>query len=294
MNQPAEPNRTRFALVTPSYHLDYDICRILVDSVRRYVPPEVPHYLVVSEEDRDLFEAFTDSRTRVIVQEDIVPQRFWRVPFAPTWRIHWGTLPVRGWIWQQLVKLSIANRIDADAYMILDSDCFFVRPFDPHSLAVGSKTPIFREQSDYCLTSADSQRWAEVARRLLRLPPFTRAYSTVYVCPWGFWRRDVLLKLHEHLTNGRSSTAWIRDIARNLTFSEYVLYGIYVENVLGLEESGHYGFDRKLCHEHWGTSPLSTAGLEAFRKGLSEDQPLVMINAKSRTKVSDIRATFGF
>src|SRR4051794_10316580 len=97
----------RFVLVTPSFYLDYERCALLTDSVRRYVPSNVEHIIVVSREDRELFDRFRDERTRVIVQEDIVQEPFFRLPFARRWRFNWKTLPVRGWIWQQLVKMSI-------------------------------------------------------------------------------------------------------------------------------------------------------------------------------------------
>jgi hypothetical protein len=283
----------RFALVTPSFHLDYELCRILIESVHRHVPADVPHYIIVSGDDLGMFQGCADSRTHVLVQEDLVQERFWRVPLARRWRFSLKTLPVRGWIWQQMVKMSIANGIDADAYLIIDSDCFFVRAFDPRTLVVDGKVPFYREEKDWYRTDPDSQKWAEISRRLLRLPPLSEPYPVGYVNPWGIWRRDVLLKLQSKMSNGRSPTAWLRDITLNLTFSEYMLYGMYVEKVLGLSESGHYSFGRHLSHDYWPMKPLARDALTEFKGRLSGEE-IVMINAKSRTSVADIRSVFGF
>jgi len=289
-----ESDRMRLAIVTPSFYLDYEVCRLLIDSVARHVPAEVPHYVIVSGEDFDLFKSCAGARTHVLVQEDIVKEKFWRLPFARRWRFNWKTLPVRGWIWQQLVKMSIGNAIDADGFMIVDSDCFFVRAFDPRSMIVDGKIPMYREQKDWYRTNSDTQKWAEVSRRLLRLPAWPGPYDVGYVIPWAFWRRDVLLKLQTHLCNGRDQSAWLRSIARSVTFSEYMLYGIYVDHVLGLDGSGHYPYGVHICHETWKMSPLSDEELADFRGGLTPDHVMVMINAKSSTPIARLRGAFGY
>jgi hypothetical protein len=283
----------RFALATPSFHLDYEICRLLIESVHRHVPADVPHFVIVNGDDVELFKGCADKRTHVLVQEDIVEERFWRVPFAPRWRINLWTLPIRGWIWQQMVKLSIANRIDADAYMLIDSDCFFVKPFDPRALVQDGKVPFYREEKDWYRTDPDTQKWAAVSRRLLGLPPLREPYDVGYVNPWGLWRRDVLLKLQARMSNGGSPTSWLYRVGRNVTLSEYALYGMFVERVLGLGESGHYAFGRHLSHDHWSEEPLDQGGLEDFRGRLA-NEPIVMINAKSKTPVAEIRTAFGY
>jgi hypothetical protein len=283
----------RFALATPSFHLDYEICRLLIESVHRHVPADVPHFIIVDRDDLELFKGCADARTHVIVQEDIVEERFVRVPFARRWRVNLRTLPVRGWVWQQMVKLSIANRIDADAYMLIDSDCFFVKPFDPRTLVRDGNVPFYREEKDWYKTDSDTQKWAEVSRRLLGLPPLAEPYDVGYVNPWGLWRRDALLKLQARVARGGRPTSWLYRVARNTTLSEYALYGMFVERILGLEKAGHYAFGRHLSHDHWSEEPLAGDALAGFRRRL-DDEPIVMINAKSKTRVADIRRAFGY
>lgn len=286
--------RMRIALVTPSFYLDYEPCRILIDSVHKYLPPDLQHYVIVSQDDLALFRGCADARTHVIVQEDVVAERFWRVPFTRKWRVNPRTLPVRGWIWQQMVKLSI-SAIDADAYMIIDSDTFFAEPFDPSSLVVDGKVPFYREEKDWYETNPNTQEWTKVSRRLLQLPRARRPQRVGYVNPWGFWRRDVLLKLHAHVSRGGiggGPTAWLRRIARNLNFSEYFLYGIYVEEVLGMVAAGHYAIDRHMSLDHFPDTPLSRAELVEFASKRG-DKVMVMINGKSRTSTGDIRSAFG-
>ncbi len=283
----------RFAIVTPSFHLDYERCLLLNDSIARHVPEDVEHVIIVSRSDHALFQARANRRTRVIVQEDIVEGRFVRLPWPKNSRIGWMTPPIRGWIWQQMVKLSIARAVDADAYMFIDSDIFFVRPCDPRSFVVDGKVPMLREEKDWYETSADHQKWAAISHRALRLPRSTRPWRVGYVGPGPFWRRDVLGKLEAHLSNGRSGAAWLRGIARHVTFSEYMLYGIFVDEVLGIDAAGHYGFDRHLCHEFWDARPMTAAELGEFSRTVPEDRVLAMVSARSPTPMSEIRAAFG-
>lgn len=265
-----------------------------VESARQFLEYPITHYVIVSREDVKLFRGLVGGDTQLLVQEEVVQEHFWRVPGLRNWRFNWKTLPMRGWIWQQLVKLSIANRIEADVYLLLDSDCFFVRPFDPQSLMVKEQAPLFREDRDFYQTDPHAQRWAEVSRRLLRLPPWSEPHRVGYIGPLRYWRRDVLLGLQAYLSNGRAPTAWLREIARNLTFSECALYGIYVEQALGVASSGHYLLDGSVTHEYWSEVQMDAAALDRFSAQLPADKSLVMINARSRTPVADIRTTFGF
>src|SRR5579872_5130568 len=88
----------RFAIVTPSYYVDFEHCRWLVETVNRYVPENVPHYLIVDRADRDLFWSLRSSRTRVVFKEDVLKGRLRQLPFARRWWVGLGMPPVRGWI----------------------------------------------------------------------------------------------------------------------------------------------------------------------------------------------------
>src|SRR4051794_40719124 len=94
-----------FALVTPSYDLDYERCLLLIESVHRFVAPPVQHFIIVSRHDLKLFLRCAEERTHILIQEQIVPHRFWQIPFAHRWRFHFTVPPLRGWVWQQIVKM---------------------------------------------------------------------------------------------------------------------------------------------------------------------------------------------
>src|ERR1700722_6338854 len=68
------------ALITPSFRLDFERCALLTESVERFVPPHVTHYLIVDRRDVPQFRALEGKRTRLLVVEDIVPYWIVRIP----------------------------------------------------------------------------------------------------------------------------------------------------------------------------------------------------------------------
>ena len=280
----------QFAIITPSYHVDFNRCAMLAESIRRYVPKDVVHYIIVDGRDRELFAGLASEQTRLIVQDELVPERLWRPSFAPRWRVSWRMPPIRGWIWQQITKLSIAS-IPADAYMLVDSDCLFTAPFDPRTLVKDGRVPLFREENAWYKADKNTQNWHRHAARILALPRRSEPYATGYVGPHVFWRRDVLEALDRHL-GSKGPKGMARRIAFCPTFSEYVFYGVFAEQVLGLEQAGHYVFDREIVHNYWPEVALSRTELDLFKGRMLPDKVMVHINGKSRTPEADIRKVF--
>jgi hypothetical protein len=277
------------AIITPSFRADFEQCRLLTETVSEHVAPHVRHYLTVDKRDRKLFADLRGPRTEVVLVEDVVPSWIRRPPFARRWWLSLKTPPIRNWMLQQIVKLSVAAFVPADVLIFVDSDVFFVRSYDPIQTMRDGKVPLFREYGEE-LRSEFNQRWHHVGAKLFGLEPLDD-YLTSYVGNLITWRTENVHLLHEHIENvtGRS---WIESLSRLPAMSEYVLYGMFCEHILK-ERSGHY-FDSaisSLCY--WRTQKLDIAGLEELRGGLRPEHVAVMVSAKSRTPVDDIRHVFG-
>jgi len=283
------PDRLRFAIVTPSYYVDFERCRWLCETVQRHVQADVVHHVVVDRADRDLFAPLASSRTRISIKEDVLGGRFRQVPFARRWWIGPRGLPVRGWIVQQLTKLFIHEVADEDVFLFVDSGAFFVRPFDPRAAVDGDLVPLFRESGDF-FRRPSVRRWHRVTCRLLGLRP-ERDYDVNYVKTLVTWRRDNLRRMHEHVARvaGRPS---MEVLARQVTLSEYFLYGTYCDLVLG-DRAGHYHTGVVETLSHWSEKPLNLPELRRLRDELAPEHVLVMINEKSRTPLGAIRGAFG-
>lgn len=240
-------NTPQLAIVTPSYSRDFDRCRLTVESIDRYLSNELKHYLIIDRRDIPMFRALEGSRTQIVVAEELLPPWIVRLPKVRKVWMSFKTLPVRSWLVQQLMKLSVPKLIDADIYCFVDSDVAFVRPMSSHALMEGDQVRLFRRPNHANIPT--HRAWHRAAARLLGLEE-REYFGSDYIGNMIVWRRDRLLDLHRHIEQV-TGKQWLRAVASQLHLSEYILYGVYVEHVLGITEAGHVGQSHDLCHCSW-------------------------------------------
>ncbi len=278
------------AIVTPSFRGDFARCALLIDSIERHVPPEVPHYLVVDRRDLPLFRPLSQRRTKLLIVEEVIPRWIKRIPGVRRFWWSFRSRPIKNWILQQIVKLSVPRAAAEETLFYVDSDVFFVRDFVPASLFRDGKPPLFCETGRAGVAAFNDQ-WHQVASALLGLP-VEPVYDTIFVGNIVCWRRSTELAMLEHVER-ITGMHWARAVARTARFSEYVLYGLYATRVLGAAALQYPdSTDRTLCH--WDTRPLSPEELERSRDAVAPPKVAVMISSKSRTDVETIRRTFGY
>lgn len=278
-----------YALVTPSYWADVERCRFLVESVKRWVDRGVRHYLVIAHRDVPLFRTMLGSGTELIVVEDIIPSWLFRVPGVRHFWISLRTRPVKNWILQQIVKLSVPAAVDEDVLLYADSDMFFIAPFDPRTFERNGKVPLLLDTGQRGLIPSNDQ-WQAVAARLLGLP-VEEECDINYVGQLIWWRRNNALAALRRVGDV-TGKQWQRAIAPLSGFSEYILYGMYSHLVLG-DNSGHWYDASTRTLNYWGTKPLNQQGLEEFKAKRTPHQHSAMVSAKSKTSMEDVRKIFG-
>ena len=277
-------NNYSFAIVTPSYAPDFARCQLLCETMDRHSILPVKHYLVVDRKDFKLFKTLQTANREIITVESVLPWWIKKVEFMKNGWISLKSLPLRNWIIQQIVKLSIAKYITEDVITFVDSDVAFVRPFDMRDFVKSDRVRLFRVPDAITAETKLLPKWHEVSNKLLNLP------SVDYPCPnylgnFITWKRENVLALHQYLEeiHGRS---WVETIANSWHLSEYILYGTFVELVLQ-EKSQHYFDEKIICHNYWETSPMSRVEVSNFFVELPQDYFAVMISAKSHTELSD-------
>ena len=278
---------TTATLLTCSFAGDLDLCALLCESVDRFAPAGVEHYLFVPARDRAAFARFASPRRRILAQEDLLPRWFFKAPLpSPAWRERLGlprrnvyltpfSAPVRGWIAQQMMKISASLAASSDVVAHLDSDMAIVRPLALSHLMRGGEARFFAERHP---TGLPAQRpWYAAAARLLGLPEAD--YSrTLYIDQFVVWRPDVARAMVSRIeaTTGRD---WRVALARTPHFAEYVLYGLFVDEVLGREAAGVRAQPRSLCHSRWSEPLAGPHEEDAFLAALGEDQVACMIQS---------------
>jgi hypothetical protein len=211
------------------------------------------------------------------------------VPGVRRFWMSFRTRPVKNWILQQMVKLSIPHTVSEDVLLYTDSDVFFVSAYDPAAFERDGKVPLFREPGQRGKIPRNDE-WHALAARLLNVP-VADSYDTNFVGNIVCWRRANAISMLRQVKE-LSRKDWARVVAPLGGFSEYILYGVYATEVLKEGNSGHWHDGVTRSHNYWRTAPLDVAALEKFRDERSPSQYAVMISAKSNTKVDDIRRVF--
>jgi hypothetical protein len=101
------------------------------------------------------------------------------------------------------------------------------------------------------------------------------------VSAFGAWDRQVVLALQERikLVTGKH---WIDAVAGRFNISEWTLYGVFADEVLGAQgQVPHTGSN--LCHSYWETSPLDAGEADTFVGRLGADDVAILIQSKSET-----------
>ena len=275
------------SLITCSFRGDLEVCRLLCDSIDRFVPAEIPHILYVPAQDMALFAGFATPRRLLRPQEELLPRWFWKLPMpGQPWRnlLHLPrrnvyltpfSLPVRGWIAQQIMKIAAAARADSEIVVHVDSDNAFIRPLTMAHLVRDGRVRLYRNPQ---MVGMDShRRWHRAASRLLGLPE--RAFHDAeYIDQLVVWRRSVAAGLTERLA-AVAGTDWRIALARSPHFAEYILYGVYADKVAGLESAGLFASEQSLCLSRWSEAFTGAEDEAAFLAAIGPDHVACLIQS---------------
>lgn len=230
----------KYCFFSPSYRGDLDRIVILRKSINAFCKERPRHYIVVPKEDFSAFRRALAGDDAVILlkQNDYIERYFY--PNA-VYRAVEKLLPSQvwrakkyagrsGWILQQITKFNIPNiLIDEEAALILDSDLFFIKPFSVSDLFGQTDTVKTLVEIRPTCESAMHRMHIEKAREILRLP---EGDTSFHFMSWPFffyksWGESLLKYIED-----KHQKPWQRVLFEAEWFSEYSIYGIYVEEIL--------------------------------------------------------------
>ena len=175
-----------------------------------------------------------------------MPGFFRQAPLTQRWWLDERAWPVRGWIMQQITKLCANFVSRAEHLVFVDSDLQFIAPLSRDTVIRDGQLRLHRLPG--AKNSGRHLAWHHRAADLLNVP--RQYFGADYIGQLISWRRSHLEGLQAHLEHSHGRP-WYRGIARALQFSEYILYGAYIESVVGLSASGHFACADDLCHCCW-------------------------------------------
>ena len=258
----------------------------MLETAHKQVTGMAGHYLVVDHRDMPFFAHLRSPHVTLVAKEELLPSWIRQAPWSRKWWLSAKTMPVRGWILQQVVKLAVAEHIEADAYCYADSDIAFFRPFDASTLWRGDQLRFQREtRRGEMLESRRYKNWYSLAAKYCNMPDQS-AITGAYIAQLNTMKRSAMLALMRHLeqAEGRS---WMEVLLGTWDFSEYILYGAFVEHVLACE--GHFIPPKLLCHSSWYHDIAHLKDLPAFMDLIDDDHVAIHIQSNLKMDSEDYR-----
>lgn len=248
------------SILTLSYSGDLEVCRMLCASVDRFAPAGIGHRLYTPTQDMPLFAPLANARRSIGSQDrDLLPRWLWKLPMPnprlrdllrlPRRNVYVSpyAAPLRGWIAQQMMKIAACADSPTEIIVHVDSDGEFVRPLTTGMLVRPDGRARFRrnpQKSDL----ETHRKWRDSACRLLGLAP-SSIDAGDYIDFCVVWRRSIVRRMIGRIEEVGGAD-WRKILARTPDFSEYTLYGLFVES-LGIEAAGHFAAEESQVHAIW-------------------------------------------
>lgn len=279
------------AMITASYAPDFERCRLLCETADRHVAGLSHHYILVEKNDVKLFRQLEGRRRTVIDERDLLPSWLHVVsdPLSRFRRRVWVSvkaMPLRGWHVQQLRRIAIAGHIGEDMLVYCDSDVAFLKPFDCSAFWRDGKLRLFRRDRALLRPGHDEHVvWSRNAGRVLGIdsPPVS---PHDYISTLISWRRRTVVDMCRRV-EAVSGRGWVEAVAADRRFSECMLYGRYVDEVIAGE--AHFLGSEEFCRVHWNGEALSDTAFRDFVAGMSGEQVAIGMQSFIGTDLPRIR-----
>jgi Family of unknown function (DUF6492) len=284
----------RLAIITPSYAGDHQRCLLLCESLDRMATCDFRHYILVADHDKELFAPLEGPQRHIIPDSKLLPKwlKSMARPFSGDRRIWWSAMPpvwpMSGWHVQQLRKMLIARHINEDVMVMADSDSVFVRPFGVDAFVSDGLVRLYARQNGITRDPAYPKHglWVGHAASVLGLPA-PALPATDYINNLVSWRRDHALAMLERIEQ-LSGCDLAATLGRSRTFSEYQIYGAYVDGVT--RGSGHFADREPLSLTYWSGDALTEASLLTFVDRLSPKQIAICVQSFTGTSIDLLRS----
>lgn len=291
------------AILTPSYAMDFDRCKLLCESLDALGDGRGRHYILVADHDYAQFSTLAGPRRSVIADSELLPAwlRPVRRPFDRQRRHIWISTdlrrqirPLSGWHVQQLRKLAAASIVDEDILVMADSDSIFVRPVGPDAFWRDGRVRLYRKPGaipeamapDADPALAPHADWTRHAAKALGLPaPAFPADD--FINNLVSWRKDRATETVRRIED-ISGLPFVAALGRASTMSEYQIYGAYATR--GLADAGHFDSPDALSLTYWSGPALSAERARDFVRSLRADQIAICVQSFTDTPVDVMRS----
>jgi hypothetical protein len=280
------------ALLTPTYGRDLELCTLLCESVDHHVGSFAKHYLLVPDSDLPLFAHFENERRSVLPASRFLPKWLRPLPrfVQRKRRQYWWsfrTKPISGWHVQQFLKIAGGISLPHERYCILDSDVVFFRDFDLSRFEAPNSIPLLNLPDGVTSGLVRHSHWVETSHQLLGLPtpPLPAPDFIGHII---FWDQQTVRAMASRI-EAVTGLDWVEALCRTHGFSEYMLYGYFVQNEARLSAQ-HTLTSRTPCLSYWDAPELSPSELNELLRSADQGNVAFSVASFSGTPVATIRA----
>jgi hypothetical protein len=267
----------------------------LCETLDRHVSGAAHHYILVEHRDIELFRQLETGRRTVVDERDLLPRWLYAFddPLSLFRRRVWLSLktqPLRGWHVQQLRRIAISAHASEDVLIFCDSDVAFLKPFDCSAFWHDGKARLFRRDGVLADEGHEEHRvWSRNAGAALGIYP-SRTSTHDYISTLIAWRRDTVLAMCGEIerVHGRN---WVEVVGSARKFSECMIYGRYVDDLL--EGAGHFHGSEEFCRIHWTGEALSDDEFRHFVAAMAPEQVAIGMQSFIGTDIGRIRRLIG-
>jgi hypothetical protein len=280
------------ALLTPTYGRDLELCTLLCESVDRHVGSFAKHYLLVPDSDLPLFAHFESERRCVLPASRFLPKWLRPLPrfVQRKRRQYWWsfrTKPISGWHVQQFLKIAAAISLPHERFCILDSDVVFFRDFELSRFEAPNSIPLLNLPDGVTSGLVHHSHWVETSHQLLGLPTPPLPASD-FIGHIIFWDQQTVRAMASRI-EVVTGLDWVEALCRTHGFSEYMLYGYFVQNEARLSAQ-HTLTSRTPCLSYWDAPELSPDALNELLRSADQGNVAFSVASFSGTPVATIRA----
>lgn len=195
---------------------DVQRARLAIESIRRHVLHPLTDIVIAGQDSEVIRDLCRELRVRYINEDDVLPPNVKAPRFNGD-----GPLRVRGWVRQQLLKLTCFDYLDAENVLVFDADTYLVRDL---AFFAGDRQILF-------LSDEYTKKYEYLLRFLLG--PIKR-HPRSFIAHFMLFQRDVMKGLNERINQTCGMTLPDAVLAKleqaNKNLSEYEIYGNYMYN----------------------------------------------------------------
>jgi hypothetical protein len=187
---------------------------------------------------------------------------------------------------QQYLKIAATVSLPYQRYCILDSDVVFFRDFDLSRYQYPNSIPLLSVRDEVTSEQFRHARWVETSHELLGLPtpPLPASDFIGHIIFWDQQTTRAMASKIETVTN----LPWVEALCRTREFSEYMLYGYFVQNNTRFS-GGHTPTSHTPCVSYWDQPELDQEQLNQLLGRARKDDVAFSVASFSGTPVQIIR-----